>query len=167
MELQCSVGAQPQLAFFFRISNFRTARKPNSEKLVAALQTQNGRRQTFCFPLLVANPAVPQIACAIHQIMSSNPKQKAECPTIAGPTCGREGCIEAWKQFWPKAKTKTKKRRKKPLTREESRRRKQMKHEKKTRDNVIKRMKQNKPVVHLLQDPSVAQLLTESDFRMH
>ena len=96
--------------------------------------------------------------------MSSNCKHNAECQSIAGPTCDQKGSGEQWKQFWVTAKTK--KRRKKPLTREESKRRNKIKHDQKTRNNVIQRMKKNKPVVHLLKDPAVARLLTESDFRL-
>ena len=66
--------------------------------------------------------------------MSSNSKHKAECKTAAGQTSKREGSGEAWKQFWATAESKTKKRQKKPLTREESKRRKQVKQAKKKQE---------------------------------
>ena len=67
--------------------------------------------------------------------MSSNCKHNAECQSIAGPTCDQKRSGEQWKQFWVTAKTK--KRQKKPLTREESKRQNKIKHNQKTRNNVI------------------------------
>ena len=102
------------------------------------MQTRNVQQQPICFPLLETNPAVPQIVCVqFIQSMLSNSKHKAECKTAAGQTSKREGSGEAWKQFWVVAESKTKKRRKKPLTREESKRRKQVEHARKDRKKVV------------------------------
>ena len=96
--------------------------------------------------------------------MSSNSKHKAECKTAAGQTSKREGSGEAWKQFWVAAESKTKKRRKKPLTREESKRRKQVKQAKKNRKKVVEVLNDKKPYSRLLRDSSLRELLTTSDW---
>ena len=96
--------------------------------------------------------------------MSFNSKIKEECLPTAGPTSAREGSGEQWKRFWATAKTKTKKRRKKPLTREESKRRKQVKHARKNRKKVVEILNDKKPHSRLAQDPSIAELLTTSDW---
>ena len=96
------------------------------------------------------------------QTMSSNRKHNVETPSGSGPSSNKPASSEQWKEFWAHAKSQ--KRRKKTLTREESRRRRQKKMDQNIRRNVIQRMKQNKPVIHLLNDPKVARLLTEADF---
>ena len=63
-----------------------------------------------------------------------------------------------WEKFW--ISTSMKKKRRKPITVEESKRRQKIK----LRKNVLKRMRENKPVAHLLKDPEIAELLTERDF---
>ena len=96
------------------------------------------------------------------QTMSSNRKHNVETPSGSGPSSNKPASSEQWKEFWAHAKSQ--KRRKKTLTREESRRRRQKKMDQNIGRNVIQRMKQNKPVIHLLNDPKVARLLTEADF---
>ena len=156
-------GPSLRICFFeFQIFEQRASTTVKNWWLTCEPETFHGNH--FVFPCWMQTRPFHKSCVQIIPSMSSNSKQKAECKTAAGPTCKREGSGEAWKQFWATAQSKTKKRRKKPLTREESKRRKQVKQAKKNRKKVVEVLNDKKPYSRLLRDSSLREMLTASDW---